>query len=256
MKEDLSLVGGFGAAGLGPFVAVTTLSPMRGKPLATGIVVLLLIVSIAVAAVLAGPKIGAVATVNAGLWFNFLFVDPTGILKPADVLDWPTGVVLVTGSAIVLITQRSTSSARRGVRSPATAIDPVPAPSRHIERIARLIDEGADQRDLIAAVQIEITSLLGTRQCRFEAGPTDAGVTAAMPRLERGGTIAAGAGALERVEVPVQVGSRRLGRLVLDLTPGMSIPFEHRLIALILADHLAAALGSHHKSTTPTRHEP
>lgn len=254
MKQEFALVGGFGAAGVGPFVAVTVLSPLRGHTLTTGVVVFLLIVAIAIAAVLAGPMIGAAATVNAGLWFNFLFVPPYGILKADDLLGWPTVSVVVAGLALVAAARSNRSSPDSGATPPGGMIrtEPGRPPSRHIERVVRLIEDGTDRRDLISAVQIELTSLLITRRCRFEVGTSGATGATTLPRLERDGTVSGATGEPERLQIPVQTATRVIGRFVVDLTPGTSISFERRLVAVILADHLAAALDARHTSSPRT----
>jgi hypothetical protein len=249
VKDELAIFGGYGVAGFGPLVAVTLLSPLRDEPLVAGIVVFLLIAIIAAAAALTGPKLGAVATLNSALWVNFLFVKPYGILKPAGVLQWPILLVVLAGFTIVAIARRSRRApvAQESDPRPTTAQD-LP-PSRHIQRVGRLIEQRADERDLTAAVEIELTSLLAARSCRFEAGPVDLQREPPVVRLERDGTFSGPTGDADRLEIVVQTATRDIGRFLVDLNPGAAIPFERRLVAVIVVDHLAAAIDSRHPST-------
>jgi hypothetical protein len=253
VKEEDAIVGGFGAAGLGPFAAVTVLSPLRDQPLIAGVVVLALITVIATATALSGPWLGAVATVNSALWFNFLFVRPYGVLKFDGPL-WPIAALLIAGLAAVAMARRRRAPAGAHPRESAAS----PPPARHIQRIARLIEEGADERDLVSAVQVELTGLLLARDCRFETAVESSTDTAARPRLERDGTLS-GLDGLEppdrELELPVQIGTHRVGRFLLEPTPGVSIPFDHLLVAVILTDHLAAAIARHTSTPHSRTHE-
>ena len=117
-----------------------------------------------------------------------------------------------------------------------------PNQSSRIERIARLADQGTDPRDLISALQAELTGLLFARHCEFD----EAQSSGTLPRIDRGGGMIDGTTTLHHppptLELPVGPASRRVGRFVITTTAGMSIPVEHRIVAVILADHLAAAL--------------
>lgn len=242
VKEDLALVVGFVVAGLGPLAAAAVLSPLRGEPGASAVVVAVMVVVIAIAAVLAGPVAGAVATVTAVLSFDFLLVRPYLVLKArsGDEL-WPAVVLLAVGAVIVAV-------ARRRWR-PATGETAWPAGlqtnrSRHIERIVRLIEQGADPRDLILAVQAELTGLLLLRGCRFETGEAPI----ARPHIGRSGAVVGHDGPLvvppDELELPVRLRGDDIGRFVLTPTPGVSTSLEHRIVAVILTDHLAAAISS------------
>ena len=242
MKEDLALATGFAVAGLGPLTAASILLPLREQPYVTSIVGVVLIVVIAASTVLASPCAGAVATVTAVLSFDFLFVRPYLVLKvPSGDEVWPVVALLALGSLVVVVVRR---------RWPPSTVDAAPPAgcnpnqSRHIERIVRLIEQDADPRDLTSAVQAELTGLLLLRGCRFETGKS----SNPRPRIGRDGRVVGPDGVVPfahgTLELPVRVRSRDVARFVLTPTPGVSIPLEQRIIAVILTDHLAAAITS------------
>jgi hypothetical protein len=241
VKEDLALAAGFAVAGLGPLTAASILLPLREQPYVTSIVGVVLIVVIVASAVLAGPVAGAVATVTAVLSFDFLFVRPYLVLKmPSGDEVWPVVALLALGSLVVAVVRR---------RWPPSVDAAPPArcnpnQSRHIERIVRLIEQGADPRDLTSAVQAELTSLLLLLGCRFETGDS----SNPRPRIGRERRVVGPDGVVplahETLELPVRVRGHVVGRFVLTPTPGVSIPLEHRIVAVILTDHLAAAITS------------
>ena len=94
-------------------------------------------------------------------------------------------------------------------------------------------------------MQAELTGLLLAHSCRYEAGEP----TSVLPRIERNGTVAGSPALLplqaEDLELPVSRGDRYVGRFVLSPTVGASVPQENWIVAVILTDHLAAAVISH-----------
>jgi hypothetical protein len=240
VRQDRALAVGYVTAAAGPLAAVAVLKFLREQPLSIPAVVLVLIVLIVVAAGLAGPFAGLMATVTAALSFDFVFVAPFRVLKLGPIGRlWPVALLLVAGTTIAAGVRR-----RWQYRDVVAVSQPVrsPSPSLHVHRIALLIERGADVRDVIAAVQAELMGLLVARSCRFDSGP-DAG---GRPCIERDGTVSGRAASLElpptQLELPVQLGRHRLGRFLIDPTPGVVVPFHHRIVAVILTDHLAAAL--------------
>ena len=53
------------------------------------------------------------------------------------------------------------------------------------------------------------------------------------------------------LELPVRLGRHSVGRFLVDPTPGVIVPFDHRIVAVILTDHLAAALVSDRSAASP-----
>jgi hypothetical protein len=243
VSDDFELAVGWGVAALGPFTVVTMLTPFREQVHAATFVVVVLIALIGAAAMLAGPLAATFATIMAVLSFDFFFLHPYLVLK-VDAEDgmWPVVVLSLAGlCAVAVARQRSLRSTRAS--TPSTR--PGPNRSRHIERIVHLIEQGVDSNDLISAVQAELTGLLLARGCRFEAGEPNS----LLLRIERNGSVA-GSPAFppsqaEDLELPVSRGDRYVGRFVITPTGGASVPPENWIVAVILADHLAAAVISH-----------
>lgn len=249
MRKESALAVGYVTAALGPLAAMSVLSPLRDQPLGTGVVVLVLAAIIVAAAVLAGPVAAAAATLSAAVSFDFLFVPPYRDLKlgTADEL-LPATLLVAFGVWIVVVVRRTWT---HDVEDPVSPGEPRPNSSRHVQRVALLIGQGADPRDIVAAVQAELTALLLVRSCRFDLGH-DIGT---RPRIERDGTVT-GHGArpsfpATELEIPVCLGKRHVGRFVVVPTPGAVVPMDHRIVAVILTDHLAACLAG--RPTAPPR---
>ena len=130
---------------------------------------------------------------------------------------------------------------------------PANPPSRHIERVARLAAQGVDVRDLTSAVQAELTSLLLARSCRFDTDDD----TQTQVRLERDGSVTGHGFDLvlpdTLLEIPVRLGPHEFGRFTVDPTPDAIVPLEARIVALMLSDHLAAAIARRHPTVPPLK---
>jgi K+-sensing histidine kinase KdpD len=249
VRVERSLTLGYVIAGLGQLAVVSVLTPLREWPEATAIVVLALIVGIAAAAVSAGPLAGAVATMTGALSFDFLFIPPYRDLKlGSDDRLWFVGVLLAVGTAIVTITRRRWPHTAGETRPSAGSR---PNSSEHVQRVSLLIEQGADVRDLVSAVEAELLGLLLARRCRFEAATE----VSTRPRLERDGTVS-GRGLEDslpaaELELPVRAARQVVGRFVVDPTPGAVVPLDRRIVAVILTDHLAAAITGRSPSVPP-----
>jgi uncharacterized protein DUF4118 len=250
LKEDSALAAGYVAAGFGTLGVAAVLSPVRGQPLGTGVVILALGSVIVVAAALAGPVTGAMATVTAAMSYDFLFVPPYRALTIASIDElWPAVLLIAFGAAVAVVVARPWRHRHRDA-APPTASEP--NPSQHVQRIALLIAQGAVAADLVAAVQAELTGLLLARSCRFESGRDDGG---GIPRIERDGRVSSGdAGPAlppTELELPVRIGRHHVGHFVIEPTPGADVPMDRRIVAVILTDHLAAALASGRHAAPP-----
>ena len=242
VSDDVELAAGWGVATFGPFTMAAVLTPFRQQVHAAAFVVAVLIVLIGAAATLAGPMAATFATIMAVLSFDFFFLHPYLVLKvDAEDSMWPVVVLSLAGLCAVAVARQRSRRSRRA-SNPSTR--PGPNQSRHIERIVRLVEQRVDSNDLIFAVQAELTGLLLAHSCRYEAGEP----TSVLPRIERNGTVAGSPALLpsqaEDLELPVSRGDRYVGRFVLSPTVGASVPQENWIVAVILTDHLAAAVIS------------
>ncbi len=229
----MALAAGFALAGFGTLGTAVLLTPLRDHPLGSGFAVAASIVVIATSAALAGPAAGAIATIAAVLSFDFFLVPPSLDLKVGRAEDrWPVAALLIVGVGIVV------GMRRRAVSETSAPSPNGQGPSRHVDRVTRLIEQRADPRDLVLAVGAELTALLAARRCRFEPGESHrrAAATGALrPGGRRGRRV--GLPPVE-VELPVHAGTHRLGCFVIEPTPEAIVPIAHRITAVILAGHL------------------
>jgi K+-sensing histidine kinase KdpD len=253
VRDDAAIFAGHLMASFAPLTVAGLMTPLRDTALGVVVVLFALTAVVATAAALGGPVAGAVGTLCAGLSTDFLYVSPYLDLKYRPRGDlWPVVFIVVAGLAI-------TAASWIGWKRKAAAQDepapPAVTPSRHIERVARLAEQGADIRDLISAVQAELTTLLIASSCRYEAEDESNLEPASPLRLERDGTVTGrGLDPLlpgEELEIPVRLGGQRLGRFVVQPTPEVIIPLAPRIVAGVLTDHLAAAIARRHPTVRP-----
>ena len=126
---------------------------------------------------------------------------------------------------------------------------------KRIHRVAEAAVNGTQAADVIAVAQDELRELLSLHEARFEALPTtDLRV---LPRIGRNGAVEAvqdqhhrfgrlpdGAGGFELpeqgVELPVLARGQHIGRFLLSPTHGVAVSLEQRLVAVAIADQVAA----------------
>jgi hypothetical protein len=246
-NSDLVRGLGFFVAALGPLAVAALMVPLRTQPVATELAFLAMMYVVGAAGVMAGFRGGGSAAVMATLSFDFFFSRPRLELNLDSADDGRKAILLLSvgfGAAALAHRQhaaRSTASLMLADRANS---------SKHIQRVVDLIAQGVDPRDLISAVQAELTVLLLLRSCRFETGEP----AGCLPHLERNGTISTGhhprhhgdgRRPASEFALLVQAGGVTVGRFVLDPSPGTSLLLEHRIVALILADHLGAAIAAH-----------
>ena len=117
-----------------------------------------------------------------------------------------------------------------------------------IQGIAELMASGAGRDEVVAAVGVELQTLLGLRSCRFETTfPETPG-----PTIERNGGVSWGHfwWGIQTLGLPgkeisliVENQQRRRGRYVLVAEPGTKVTREQLLAAVTLADQAGSALG-------------
>jgi hypothetical protein len=98
------------------------------------------------------------------------------------------------------------------------------------------------------SVATELRHLFGLRDCTFERVPFESNPR--MARFERSGNVVVGelswgVGTMglpgKQVELVVQGYGRVFGRFLLVPTPGRPVTFDRRIVAVALADQVAAA---------------
>ena len=211
----------------------------------TNAALVLMIVVVAVAT-LGGRVAGIITALAAVVSFDFFHTQPYLSMSIDSRDDIETTVLLLLAAVLVGTIASSGRSARRREGSAQSEI-------RRIHRVAEAAATGSDAADVIAAAQGELGDLLGLRGCRFEALP--AYDDARLPRIGRNGAVEGqtemrygrgvdGRGGFELpadgVELPVLARGQHIGRFVLIPTPGVAVALEQRLVAVAIADQVAA----------------
>jgi K+-sensing histidine kinase KdpD len=205
----------------------------------------LMIVVVAVAA-LGGRAAGIVTALAAVLSFDFFHTEPYLSLTIDSRDDVETTLLLLVAGVLVGTIASAGRSARRRAGSARSEV-------LRIHRVAEAAVSGRDAADVIAIAQEELRDLLQLRECRFEALPARHDVT--YPRIGRSGVVegqtvrrygrdAGGRGGFELpaagVELSVLARGQHIGRFVLVPTPGVALSLEQRVVAVAIADQVAA----------------
>jgi K+-sensing histidine kinase KdpD len=236
-----------GAAVIAPLVVTAVLLPFRGQlPDATVALGLAVLVSLLASI---GTRITAViAAVSAAVCFDLGFTQPYGSLAIAHPQDVETTVLLLIGGLIVgQLSARNRSNRQLAAQ---TGED-----LGHIQAIAETMAAGAAPDEVVAAVAVELESLLGLRNCWFETSQP----VRPVPTINRNGDVSWGRNwwgfdslGLPGKEITLEVehDQRRLGRFVLVADPGTRVRRNQLLAAVTLAEQAGAALGAGVSSVT------
>ena len=228
------------AVGVGAFLAL-----FRSIFDATNAALVLMIVVVAVAAI-GGRAAGIVTALAAVASFDFFHTKPYLSLAIDSRNDVETALLLLVAAVIV---GTIASWGRSAHRRAGTARSEV----KRIHRVAEAAVSGTPAADVIAVAQHELGELLSLHEARFEALPTtDVRV---LPRIGRNGAIEGvrdrkfgrltdGAGGFELpeqgVELPVLARGQHIGRFLLSPVHGVAVSLEQRLVAVAIADQVAA----------------
>ena len=211
-------------------------------------------VDVALALVLAVTACGAtgrrshVVVAAAGAAAGFAFFDTRPFERWA-ISRQPDLETLILLAVVSLVTGELAVRATRPGRAATSGEDGGLSPVREI---AALVASGAELLTVLAAVGAELTRLLEATACTYEAGPSPAGALVVGPDgvAGRTGTHPAGSrrapgtgdGGDRVVEVPVTGMNQVLGRFVVSDPAPAALQHERLIVALTLADQVAAAL--------------
>lgn len=223
-----------------PIAVALGVLPFRGKVSPATVALGLAIVVSLVAAL--GTRVTAViAAVSAALCFDILYTKPYGSFSISNASDVETAVLLLVGGLIVgQLSARNRTNRGLVVQG---SLD-----LGRIQYIAELMASGAGLDEVVAAVGVELQTLLGLRSARFESSfPAAPG-----PTIERNGGVSWGhfwwgfptlglPG--KEISLVVENQQRRRGRYVLLAEPGTKVTREQLLAAVTLADQAGSALG-------------
>lgn len=221
---------------------------------ATNAALVLMIVVVGVAA-LGGRAAGVVTALAAVVSFDFFHTEPYLSLTIDSRDDIETTVLLLIAGILVGTLASAGRISRRRAGSARSEV-------RRIHRVAEVAVSGAAAADVIAVAQDELRALLSLRECRFEALPTED--VQARPVIGRNGGVV-GVQALQfrrhddghtgfelpadGVELPVLARGQQVARFFLVPTAGVAVSLEERLVAVAIADQVAAVWLPPYNST-------
>lgn len=232
------------AAILGPSVVALGLVPLRDHVDPTNVALILVVVVVGVAAL--GRRLpGLVASVIAGLAFDYLWTKPYRTLSIYDSSLIQTTILLVVVGAVVSELARIGQAARqqsaqnRGYL--AGAVD-----------VLATFDRRADPSAQVRLVERRVAEILGADNCRYQPGPSPTDETAATlapdGSLQIGGHRAdvdrAGLPTDRITAIPVVGGGHDLGFLSVTAASRWTRPTaEQRQAAVLMANQLGEMLA-------------
>jgi K+-sensing histidine kinase KdpD len=225
---------------LAPPAAAAALIPARAHTDNANIALGLVVVVVAVATF--GHRLATVTSaVSAAVWFDFFQTRPYYSFTISTHDDVVTAVLLLVVGVVVgelaIRTRRHLQEARTGSSDIA-----------NVHAIAELVAAGEKPDIAVVTVASELRRLFGLRDCTFERAPFE--TDPRMARFERSGNVIVGelswgVGTMglpgKQVELVVSGFGHTFGRFLMTPTPGHPVSFDRRIIAIALADQVAAA---------------
>lgn len=240
VPDDTLKVLGLVIAGFGPLVVAGVLVPFRDESIVSANVALVFVLVVVLAAAAGGAGSGVTAAVVSTFSFDFFFTHPYQSLKIDDVDDVGTAVLLLLiGLVVAWLVGFAHESRKRSERSEDD--------SERVHRVAELAASGVAIDELTAAVETELTELLGLVECRYEPGAS----MSQLPVIGRNGSLDGGRRRWvlsdlslpeEGAEIRVLGRGRDLGRVVLVPDRDIGVAIQQRRFAVAITDQLGAAL--------------
>jgi hypothetical protein len=225
---------------LAPPAAAAALIPARSHTDNANIALGLVVVVVAVAT-FRHRFATVLAAASAAVWFDFFQTKPYYSFTISTHDDVVTALLLLVVGVVVgelaIRGRRHLQEARTGSGDIA-----------QLHAIAELVAAGETPDIAVVSVASELVTLLELKDCRFEHAPFVADPH--LARFERSGNVVFGGlnwgvGTMglpgKQVELAVQGYGRVFGRFLLTPTPGRPVSFDRRIIAVALADQVAAA---------------
>ena len=223
-----------------PPAAAAALIPAREHTDNANVALGLVVVVVAVATL--GQRLATVVSAaSAALWFDFFQTRPYysfTINTHDDVVN--AVLLLVVGVVVGELAIRM----RRHLVAARTGSDDI----AHLHAVAEMIAAGEKPEFAVLSVAVELRRLMDLKDCTFERAPFEHDTHIAQ--LERTGNVVFGGlnwgvGTMglpgRHVELVVQGYGRVFGRYLLTPTPGRPVSFDRRIIAVALADQVAAS---------------
>jgi K+-sensing histidine kinase KdpD len=234
---------------LAPPAAAAALIPARNHTDNANIALGLVVVVVAVATL--GQRLATVVSaVSAAVWFDFFQTRPYYSFTISGHDDVVTAILLLAVGVVVgelaIRTRRNLTAARTGSDDIA-----------HLHAIAELVAAGEKPEIAVVGVAGELRRLFDLQDCTFERAPFEE--LAKIARVERSGNVVFGGlnwgvGTMglpgRQVELVVSGYGRTFGRFLLTPSPGRPVSFDRRVVAIALADQVAAAFIAEAASTS------
>ena len=234
---------------LAPPAAAAALIPARDHTDNANIALGLVVVVVAVATL--GHRLATVVSaVSAAVWFDFFQTRPYYSFTISGRDDVVTAVLLLAVGVVVgelaIRTRRNLTAARTGSDDIA-----------HLHAIAELVAAGEKPEIAVVSVAGELRRLFDLQDCTFERAPFE--TLSKIARFERSGNVVFGGlnwgvGTMglpgKQVELVVSGYGRTFGRFLLTPSPGRPVSFDRRVVAIALADQVAAAFIAETASTS------
>jgi Domain of unknown function (DUF4118) len=224
-----------------PFGVSAILIPAR-RSLADTAAALILVAVIAGVAILGTRVAGILASVSAGIWFDFFLTRPYERFAISHRSDLETTISLFVVGLIVTELAARSRHHRVVASEEADYVD-------LIYEIGEMVALGEKAAVVTERAREELSELLGLRSCRYESGAPQPHRPTVMSdgRVVHGGAIW-GISTLglpgPEVDLPVNFGGRTLGRFVLVPTPGAPVQPHRTIVAVAIAGYVGASLAS------------
>lgn len=230
-----------------PLLASLVLVPFRDH-FANAAAALVLVAVVVGIAVVGDRRAGWLAALSSAVWFDFFLTKPYERFAISASSDIETTVaLLVVGVAVTEIAVRSRHHFVVAV-----------AEGNYlalIHDVSELVARGAAPAEVAAAASDELVELLTLSSCRFEPGNGRAG----RPQLLRNGEVELGDVRFDveqdgfpdqEVDLPVASSHRSYGIFVMAAASHRGVTIEERVVALVLADQVAAAFAGAESSAS------
>jgi hypothetical protein len=240
---------GAALGGLSAIVLAAALVPFR-EELAGEALALVLVLPVLLGAVTGGRLGGAVAAVCATVGFDFFLTQPYLSMTISSADDVETAVLLLIVALVV-------GTVAAGGQRAATRAEAGQAELESIHRVAEVVASDAPRAEIIHTARRELIAVLSLEACEFDEQVPATG----LPTLEHTGTflgvqfkyVHGGFVLPAGVQLAVASGGRVRGRFVLHGDGKTPVPLDARRAAVVIADHVGAALAAENGSRREER---
>ncbi|MGA7834361.1 MAG: DUF4118 domain-containing protein [Acidimicrobiales bacterium] len=229
----------------GPLVVAAVIEPFRSQ-FAGSAAALIFIAVIVALSVVGNRVVGFVATLSSVVWFDFFLTRPYERLAISHRPDLETAIcLLVVGLMVTELAARTLHYSRVSNEESEFISE--------VQRLSEFANGPATGDEVISRAIPSLVWLLGLRECHFDVDLVDPPLARIGPRGE---VVHVGLQwPVDQMGIPgpeaeivVQWRGYRLGRFVLTPTPGEPISRERRVVAVLVANVVAATLANQQRT--------